>query len=511
MTRLRSYQQRAIEAARIARKGGARRILMSCPTGGGKTVIATAMIATAIGFGSRVVVIVHRKELVDQFNFHLRSMGIAAGVMRGCDERTDPSAVVQLATIQTLVRRVLPPADLVIVDECHRVPSDSYARTLEAYPRATVFGLTATPCRLDGRPLREHFDAMVQVASYSELIDQGAILAPIVYAARKPPDLAKVRTVAGDYHEKDLELAVREPHVIGDVVAEWKAHSDGRRTVVFAVGIDHSNDLAERFGDEGARVAHLDGTTPEYERSRILLDLELGKLDVVCNVGVLTEGWDQPKVKCAVMARPTKSLTLWMQCAGRILRPWGEQAPLILDHSGNVDRHGLPHEDREWSLDGAVTRRPSGCLRVCQTCYGYVDGSPCPLCGAVAAAGERRELRKADGVLERIGKNIEKERSSDPKRAYFDDQVEQAQRKGFKPGYASAKFKEKFGAWPSWAWSQGVKADFAKNAEWQGRVAKKTREREFWQKQQQAGDSLEDVAAPAEEGAFDGLGVEWSP
>jgi len=434
--------------------------------------------------------------------------------MRGQDERTDPSAAVQLCTIQTLVRRDLPPADMVIIDEAHRAPGDSYARVVEAYPKATVFGLTATPCRLDGKPLKEHFDALIEVASYSELIEQGAILAPIVYSARRKPDLSKVRTVAGDYHEGDLEAAMRDAHVIGDVVEEWKGKADGRRTVVFAVGIEHSRDLAERFQDAGARVAHLDGTTPEDDRSRILLDLELGRLDVVCNVGVLTEGWDQPRVKCAVMARPTKSLTLWMQCAGRILRPWGEQAPLILDHSGNVDRHGLPHEDRVWSLDGKVERRPSGRLRVCSACYGYVEGSPCPLCGAVPEAGKPREVRSAPGALERVG-GEPKPVSTDPKRAFFDAQVDQARRKGFKPGYASAKFKEKYGWWPSWAWSQSVKADYARDIAWQASVAKKTREREFWQKQQadqaQApeGESLEDIAPPAEEGgAFDGLGLD---
>jgi superfamily II DNA or RNA helicase len=321
-----------------------------------------------------------------------------------------------------------------------------------------------------------------------------------------------VGTVAGDYHGGELETAMRAPHVVGDVVESWRKHAEGRRTVVFAVGVEHSRDLAERFELAGARVAHLDGSTPEDERAAILLGLELGRLDVVCNVDVLTEGWDQPKVKCAIMARPTKSLTKWMQCAGRILRPWGDQAPLILDHSGNVDRHGLPHEDREWSLDGQAKRKPNGKLRVCPGCYGYVETSPCPLCGhSFAMAMVPRSLRTADGVMERVGA---REVSVDPKRAQYDALVDEARRKGFKPGYASAKWKEKNGnVWPSWAWSQSTKADFARDAEWQARVSKRTKEREFWTAQSAAGESMNDNAAPDEtetyvdevEGAFDGL------
>ena len=195
MILLRPYQLSAIARTRAARKAGHRRILISAPTGSGKTVIAIAvsMLRRAVELGDRVLVIAHRTELIDQFWSALYRQGITAGVMRGQDERTDPSAPVQRGTIQTLTRRDLPPASLVVVDEAHRVPGESYTRTLEAYPGATILGLTATPSRLDGRPLSDAFDALVQAASYSELIDEGSILAPIVYAPRKAPDLSKVR------------------------------------------------------------------------------------------------------------------------------------------------------------------------------------------------------------------------------------------------------------------------------------------------------------------------------
>jgi superfamily II DNA or RNA helicase len=280
--------------------------------------------------------------------------------------------------------------------------------------------------------------------------------------------------------------------------------------VVFAVGIEHSTKLVEKFRAEGVRAAHLDGTTPEEEREQILLDLELGKIQLVSNVGVLCEGWDQPSVKCCVMARPTLSITLWMQCAGRILRPWGELPPVVLDHSGNVDRHGLPHEDRTWSLDG-VAKRTSGVRYVtCAGCYAYVEKMPCPLCG-YASEREPRKVTHADGVLERVDANIAKEKqkaSEDPKRVFFDAQAEKARKAGFKPGYAAAKYKEKFGdQWPPWAWSQALKKEYESDTHWQERVEKRAREREFWQDRQKAADDLR-ASAPQPEIAEDGHPVE---
>jgi len=504
---LRSYQTAAIESARVARRLGHRRILLCAPTGAGKTVIATAIIQSALQYDQSVLVIAHRQELVNQFYVALQRLGITAGIMRGQDERTDPQARVQVGTIQTLTRRSLPKGDLVVVDECHRVPGDSYTRVLQEYPASTVFGLTATPCRLDGQPLREHFDCMVQVAPYSELIDSGSIVAPIVYAARKPPALSHVRKVAGDYNLGQLEDAVLEPHVIGDVVDAWHRNAAGRSTVLFAVGVQHSKELVESFRESGVRAAHLDGTTPDDERLQILTDLEVGKLKLVSNVGVLCEGWDQPRVKCCIMARPTLSLTLWMQCAGRILRPWQGVSPLILDHSGNVDLHGLPHEDREWSLDGTAQRKVEVRYRTCAKCYAYIKGSPCPVCGHEEIR-ESRTVRTSDGVMDRIDAALKKERSSDPKRAYFDDQAEKARKKGFKPGFAAALYKEKYGDWPPWAWSHALKSEHAKDSDWQDRIAKRERERAWWQevnekRKYENPEVAEEPHEPA--GAFDDL------
>jgi superfamily II DNA or RNA helicase len=351
----------------------------------------------------------------------------------------------------------------------------------------------------------------VPIASYSQLIDEGAIVAPIAYRARVLPDLKNVRKVAGDFHEGELEEAMMGVHVIGDVVRDWMARAERRRTVVYCVGIEHSRALTEEFREAGVRVAHLDGTTPIPERDQILVDLYLGKLEMVCNVGVLTEGWDCPPVKCCVMARPTLSLTLWMQCAGRILRPWEGVTPMVLDHSGNVERHFLPHMDREWSLDGKVTTpREATRYHVCAGCYAYVDRMPCPLCGHTLQRQERKVVKK-DGVLEEVKAKVDAavkaQRESDPKRLLFDTQAEVARKNGFKPGYAAAKYKEKFSDWPPWAWSQALKQYYASDSFWQERVAKRERERAYWQDRQKAAEDLSAAAAalPPEDLPDDGI------
>jgi superfamily II DNA or RNA helicase len=472
--------------------------------------MAAELIKKAVeAFSQRVLVVAHRKELIDQFHAVLLQAGLRVGVMRGQDERTDPAAPVQVGTIQTLARRELPKADLVIVDEAHRCPGESYCTLLEAYPLATILGLTATPARLDGKPLSDHFDTLVQVAPYSELIQAGAIVAPTIYAARVLPKLKGVRRTAGDFNEGDLAQAVRHPHVVGDVVRSWlrlarlpelgPCHEPlYLPTVLFAVSIEHSKELVQRFGDNGCRAAHLDGSTPEHERERILGDLDAGRLDLVSNVGVLCEGWDQPRVKCLIMTRPTLSLALWMQCAGRILRPHLGQTPLILDHSGNVDRHGMPHEDRVWSLEGKVTRGPvAQAFRMCRSCYAYVVGFPCPICGAEGDVKERR-IRNVPGEMHEVTpKRAPPKETGDPQRDFFNKAAEEARKKGFVPGYAAVKFKEKFGdRWPPWACIQALKDEFSHDTAWQERVEKRQRERAFWQDKRAR--SLEAAPEPIE-------------
>ncbi len=511
---LRPYQARGIEVLRARVREGKKRIVLVAPTGAGKAVLMAAIIRTST---VPVLVVVHRMELIDQQAAQLAKLGITnIGVMRGDDERTDPNASVQLASIQTLARREKPPAGLVLIDECHRAAADSYIdNVFGAYPDAIILGFTATPTRQDGKPLGNLFESLEVISTYIDLIRQGFIVAPECYTTPKKLDLSGVRTIGGDYNEGELGAVMRNDKLVGDLLEHWLALSDKypnpkggiglvvgprRRTFIFASGIEHSLQICERFSAAGVRIAHVDGNTPEDDRRRIVASLGNGTLDAISNCNVLLEGVDVPSAKCVVHARPTQSLVLYRQSVGRILRPWENTPPLLLDHAGNIDRHGFPHEDLHWELNAKprqIEKKPQ--MKICKGCYAYVaiGRSLCPHCGY--------EFKPEDAPKQTIAETKEQlvRRSTTPEdmqRAFFDGMVQLARRRGHKPGFASAKFKEHYGSWPPWAWSDAIKASFASDPEWQANYEAKVSRKEAAERMEAALDVGLDDAVEYPEG-----------
>jgi DNA repair protein RadD len=491
---LRPYQDRCIKNLRAHIIGGKKRVLVVAPTGSGKMYI----VATIIRLSTVPVLFVcHRMELIDQCARELARQGVTnIGVIRADDERTNPHASVQVASVQTLIRRphLAPAPGHVIVDEAHRSASDSYVEhVFGAYPQADFFGFTASPARLDGKPLGDLFQIIEIAATYTELLKRSDwLVAPDVYSSPVQADLSEVRTVGGDYEEAALGQVMTQKHLVGNVVEHWlrlahlhpeftpdgktrvpckSAAGERRRTFAFAVNIAHSQALCTRFEQAGVRVAHLDGTTPENERRAMLRDLASGALEVVCNCNVLLEGVDVPEAKCIVHARPTQSLVVWMQSCGRIMRPWNGVTPLLLDHAGNFDRHGAPFEDRDWSLTQRPTRiRSSAPMKLCKKCFAYVTISKlvCPHCGWQFPEG-------SDKLPEEVAADL-RLRDADPepvRLAYFESMATLARNKGYRPGFASAKYKERYRRWPPWAWSEQVRASFASDKFWQDMLARR--------------------------------------
>ncbi len=462
----RPYQTAAIERLRALIRSGKRRVLLVCPTGSGKTLTAAIMILSAIALGKRVLFVAHRLELIDQTCATLARLGlISIGVIRASDKRRAPAAPVQVASIQTLARRTQFDFDLVFVDEAHRSSAATYTRhVFERHKGAVIIGLTATPIRADGRPLNAHFDEIVLGATYSELIAAGFLAAPTVYSTPILPDLASVRTSGGDYNQEDLEAAMNKGALIGDLVAQWSKHPR-QRTVAFAVSVAHSLAIVEQFRAAGVRAEHLDGTTPEEERRAILARLEAGTTELVSNVGVLTEGWDCPPVKTLVIARPTKSLGLYMQMAGRILRPWEGVTPLILDHGSNVDRHGLPHEDREWSLDGKPKKGGAAPLKVCKACFGYVAAGArvCPLCGEVFPASAP-ELAAVEPIPVDLALRTLEGDSADLAR--FRALAKKARERGYQIGWVAHRWTEEREAVIPASWWAALRSDAKRDKAW---------------------------------------------
>jgi superfamily II DNA or RNA helicase len=219
----------------------------------------------------------------------------------------------------------------------------------------------------------------------------------------KRPDLSKVNVTKGDYAADALERAVDRAALVGNIVEHWLEHARGVSTIAFAVSVAHSMHIAQRFREAGITAEHLDGMTPTAERDAILARFGSGETCVVTNVNCLSEGFDQPSVKCAILARPTKSTGLYLQQAGRILRPWRNARAIILDHGGCALEHGLPQDDREFSLEGRKKRSKTTVaspVRECPSCDAVLSLNTrlCPECGYQLVA-ERELPEEASGKL----------------------------------------------------------------------------------------------------------------
>ena len=248
-------------------------------------------------------------------------------------------------------RMELPSADLLIIDEAHHCPANTYRKIIDAYPQAVLIGLTATPCRGDGRGLGGIFDVIVECPQVAELIEQKYLVRTRVFAP-VDPDLKGVETRVGDYVESQLAERMDRANLVGDIVSHWHRYGERRKTVCFAVNVQHSLHIRDEFIKSGVRAAHVDGTMPKPERDAVLARLASGETTLVTNCMVLTEGWDMPEVSCCILARPTRKMGLYRQMVGRVLRPApGKVNAIVLDHSGAVFRHGFVEDRVDWTLD----------------------------------------------------------------------------------------------------------------------------------------------------------------
>jgi superfamily II DNA or RNA helicase len=278
---LRPYQRDVLERFDAAIARGAKRVLIVAPTGAGKTVIASALVRKAMAGRSRVLFLAHRRELIRQASEKLHANGLDHGIVQA-GWPTRPGEPIQVASVQTLWARAmrstameLPPADMLIVDEAHHTPAQTYRQVIASYPNAVLVGLTATPCRSDGRGLGNAFDVMLECPSIAELIASGYLVGTRVYAPTMP-DLRGVKIERGDYVERQLAERMDNAKLVGDVVSHWHRLAERRKTVVFATGVRHSLHLRDEFRASGVAAEHVDGSTPKTERDAILARLARG-------------------------------------------------------------------------------------------------------------------------------------------------------------------------------------------------------------------------------------------
>jgi superfamily II DNA or RNA helicase len=247
---------------------------------------------------------------------------------------------------------------------------------------------------------------MVVVAQVKELVNRGFLVDPDFYAPYNP-DLTGVPIRAGDFKEEEVSRIMDKSHLVGNIVDHWKTYAEGKTTVVFACSVPHSKHITRRFQDAGIAAAHIDHTTPRERRDYLLDALAGGRLDVLCNVGILTEGWDLPQLECLVLARPTASSSLYLQMVGRVMRPTDtKKSAMVLDHAGNVFRHGLPSERRRFSLEDKRSAKKHHVKRykICPDCYAVVHrhARECPICTYVFVRDEVGDRIEHKGLLHKI-------------------------------------------------------------------------------------------------------------
>jgi DNA repair protein RadD len=384
MIGLRDYQEHSNERLREAFRQGRKRVCLTEPTGAGKTVQFCDIAARTVAKGGRVVILVHREELVEQTCDALALAGVPFGVIAaGYSE--NPDAPVQVAMAQTLVNRLnrLHDVRLLIVDECQHIVASTWLTILAALTDTPVLGVTATPERLDGKGLGDVFDELVIGPSVKDLIAAGWLSSFVVFAPARLVNLRGLRTVAGDFTLSELARRMGGI-VIADAIVEYRKRLDGKSAIAFCTTIEHSREVARCFRAAGIRAEHLDGDTPRNERRAILARLETGETSVVCNCNLIGEGLDVPALDGVILLRPTKSLAVYLQQVGRALRPAPGKKAVVLDHSGNALRHGLPDLEHAWSLEGRPKKKGPALVRRCLECGALIPiaSRTCPECGA---------------------------------------------------------------------------------------------------------------------------------
>lgn len=480
---LRDYQEEFVHKVRLEYRNKTKAVLLVAATGAGKTVVFSYISKSAAAKGSRVLILAHRDQLIKQASRKLNDNGVAHGIIMA-GFTPNPRRLVQVASVQTLVRRIdkLKRAgigfDLIVIDEAHLSAAASYMKVLEAWPEARVLGVTGSPVRLDGNGLGRGqggcFDVIVQGITISQLIAQGYLVKPAVYASKTKVDLSGVKKVGGDFDNAALANVMDKPVITGSAIAEYQRICPGVPAVAWCANVAHARHVAEQFNAAGIPALALSGEDDSTERDRALADLSSGKIKVITFAMLLVEGVDCPAIGAVILLRPTMSLSSYLQTIGRGLRPiYAPGMPLdtverrmaaidagpkgrrcfVLDHAGLTFRHGLADEDREWSLDGVVKKKGKkkeedkpAPLAQCPKCFLVHDPQPtCPACGHVYEA-KVRQLNEEDGelveVTEDVAARLKRERQREVGGARTLEELQKiAAQRGYKPTWAKMVFE----------------------------------------------------------------------
>lgn len=397
MFRLRDYQLSTINKIYKSFDRGHRSIIVQQPPRTGKTVIMAEIARRATNKGNRILFVVHRKEIVDQ-------------VIRTFKAQDVDMKLANIGMVQTITRHVdkLKPPSIIFVDEGHHALAKSYRRILDSFPNALKLLFTATPYRLNGEGFEEVADDLILGNSIKQLIKDG-FLAPVDYYAPVQLDTSQLKIKRnGEFDEKSIEEAFK-PKVYGNAVKTFKKLGGSKQAIAYTYNVTSAERLASELNGNGVVAKAVSGKTPKDERDSIINDYRNGKIQVVTNAELFTEGLDLPNVDVVIMLRPTQSLSLYLQFAMRCMNPRKGKTAIIIDHVGNVNRFGLPTEPHNWTLEGSKKGSKKGSseavkpVTVCPKCFStfYRKGDTCPFCGAELAEEKVLDVVE-DAKLEKV-------------------------------------------------------------------------------------------------------------
>lgn len=331
------------------------RLMVVSPTGTGKTTYFSSMVADHFQAGEKTLIVVHRIELVDQIVERLKQFSIEAGVIASGYPKQDYLQV-QVGMVQGQESLQEFKAERVYIDECHHSTASTYQKIFEWFPNAKKVGVTATPVRLDGKGFDTTYQEMLNLYPISYFFENNYLVPPKHYfCANIPQEALKEKVYHGDYDLAEMAKYMIQNKLIADVVKSYQRYAMGRKAVVFACNIEHSKKVVDEFNNVGIPAAHLDGTIDKEERRKMISDFRKGKILILSNYDIISEGFDVPDIEACILAKRTKSLSTYVQSVGRCLRPdkaSGKQYGIILDCSGQWLEHGFAGINYNWTLTG---------------------------------------------------------------------------------------------------------------------------------------------------------------
>lgn len=485
---LRPYQQDVVNEVRKSFAEGYKCPLLVAATGAGKTVMFSYIAKNAADKNNAIIIAAHRKEIIRQISLSLARFALPHNVIASPalvrqikvaqfkafgKSFVDPASSTMVGSVQTIVgrfsemdvsiahlsKRIGKQAKtIVIIDEGHHtIENTAWGRVMDRYGPAVgnvSLIVTASPQRLDGRGLGKghggYADTIIEAPPMSWLIENGFLSPYRIFTAQHQIDVSSVKTRMGDYAASDLQEVVDKPQITGDAITHWRKHANGLKTAIFCVSVEHSKHVAAEFNANGIPAAHIDGGTDDTERDKAIIDFANGKILVITNVNILSEGFDLASIAqqdvtidCVVDLAPTQSLVNALQRWGRALRPAPGKTAVLLDHAGNVMRHGLPDEDRSWTLEGVKKKKRKTedddeediKVKCCPDCFSIHEPQPvCPNCGHVYEI-KARKIEHIEGELKEIEQaQIEKMRRDrilqQGKAQTVDELVQQGMSKG---------------------------------------------------------------------------------